>query len=700
MTEPDVPRPDNVVALDPAAASLAGCHRRLKELADTQRAAKRFDTPWDETYWAVAATGRASVAGDGGLWFSIDRATRSGAKHPFPEPFMTFAKTMVSRYQGSKDGGHSAGGLQAMIAACRALWLRVAKRKADSAVLTNADFAATMKQVEKDINDGARNVGSRLAFIAAQIDDKGLALTRIAWKNRIKGNKKHDRIGTDADVRRKAKLPSVEVLLALSEISANATTPGHAFELRDADLVAMRAVDLLVCGGFRINELLTIPRNCLREADLLDDLGNVALDRDGKPMKTVGIRYDPEKDGEMLIKDVATPTNELARRAIGDIDRVTAPFAAVARFQRLNPGRTLLGQPWDSMPRGALLTTLELARAVGVGAKNADKRKLLVAGNMFARLTANLLIAGNAPGRGGMSLYRKSDLEAHLAGRSYIGDVHRRKEPKLLVEDCLFTVPLRFFHTLLAPSTNGTVTMLTDAQIYIWLAGQKNQPSIFERLGIKGNDGRFLSATSHQFRHWLNTLAFEGKMNDAEVARWMGRRQVGQNASYDHVTATEMARRVRERITGGGATGPLVDAASRIVDAEQRRKFVETHARNVVVTPIGLCVHDWDALPCQKHGACGDCDEHWVVKGVNVEEARRQVADEERALARSRSADDDGHYGADRWITFHKRNLARLKTIRTIHEDDRIPDGTLVQLKSDGTYAVPPTPGEGDARAA
>lgn len=41
----------------------------------------------------------------------------------------------------------------------------------------------------------------------------------------------------------------------------------------------------------------------------------------------------------------------------------------------------------------------------------------------------------------------------------------------------------------------------------------------------------------------------------------------------------------------------------------------------------------------------------------------------------------DGHYGADRWYEHHKLSAARLRELITIHEDESVPDGSLIRLR-------------------
>ena len=137
-------------------------------------------------------------------------------------------------------------------------------------------------------------------------------------------------------------------------------------DLSDRDLLRQRAVELLVCGGFRINELMTLPRQIWVEEVVRDENGEPALNPNGQPATRCGLRYWPEKGGsaETQVKWLPSAMVDVARRAVQDILRLTSPAFEVARYQHENPGRTMLGSPWDEMPADHILSAREVGLAL------------------------------------------------------------------------------------------------------------------------------------------------------------------------------------------------------------------------------------------------------------------------------------------------------------------------------------------------
>jgi hypothetical protein len=56
---------------------------------------------------------------------------------------------------------------------------------------------------------------------------------------------------------------------------------------------------------------------------------------------------------------------------------------------------------------------------------------------------------------------------------------------------------------------------------------------------------------------WLNTLADRGGLSDMELARWMGRRDLRQNAAYKHGTVSDRVKKAREMIVDGSLKGRI-----------------------------------------------------------------------------------------------------------------------------------------------
>lgn len=347
----------------------------LGRFVEEARRANPIDViDWDAPRWDFPKTSRASSAGEGGLVFSL-RSANTRDPGVMPEPFMSFVKAVICAYNRRAARPYAVGQSQILVAAARLLFDELRHRGGDPTDLRHGDFDAAANRARAIMGEGAANVGSKLVVISEEMDRRRLTATPIGWRNRIRRDHKHDRVGPAATARRHEKLPPPEALDAIADISARD-------DLDDRDLVLQRAIDLLMCGGFRINEALTLPRDTLVEEPVLDDDGRTMLDLHGRPAVRVGLRYWPEKGGHAVtqIKWLPTVLVDVAKRAVADVLRITEPYAAIARHQRDEPGSTLLGEPWDAMAEYETLTTTQVAQALGLTGRNPSS-----AGGQFVR---------------------------------------------------------------------------------------------------------------------------------------------------------------------------------------------------------------------------------------------------------------------------------------------------------------------------
>jgi hypothetical protein len=663
--------------------SLLECRQRLNDLIFTYCNSNHLGVSFSDDYWDIAKRTRSSSAGEGGVWFSLEKVTRSGEYQPFPHPFSSFMKLMVCLYDMRSDRGFAIGQMQTLVAAGRYLH-SVMVSLPDPAMITGEALTAAALLAAERQGSGAKNVGSMLAFIGREVSARGLCTIPFTWTNPNKSLGKLSRTDKAADDRRRKLLPSPEVLDALADISATASETLH-----PRDLLLQRAIDLLVCTGFRVNELLSLPRDPLVLEPVIDENGIPLLDRRGQAVVGMGIRYWPEKGGSTVtrIKLVPTIMQDVVRRAVDDILAITETSADVARFQAANPGRTLLQHEFRG--RADPLTTRELAIAVGLRPSSTmPQGGMANRGQQFAKI--NGIPMTPVPQRVSVR-----DVEEALYRRSYQGDVLRDVAGRQNITESLFVVPSFFVSPRMDAGVVGTVEMLTDAQLNVYMVGLKNgtQSSIFERLEMRAPDGANLKVTYHQFRHWLSTIAAEGGLVGVEQARWMARKNPAQNAAYDHVTPVERARAVREAIGNGHATGPVAEVAGRIREPVRREEFVAAAAPTAHMTELGICVHDWDAAPCPKHGACATCDKTMIVKGDSktAEAARREYIATSAMLDAAKAEDADGTYGASRWVEAQQHRLRQLDRILVTHADPAIIDGTMVQLSRDGSGGLEST---------
>jgi hypothetical protein len=272
---------------------------------------------WDSTLWLFPKGSRASASSDGGLQFTV-RSANTKEPGVIPEPFMSFLKAIVCKYNQRSGKLYSVGNSQCLIAAGRFLYDVIKDKSSDSAepyrgndspnldrvkehttehnlcgnpiTLTHGDFEEAAARIRAHYSTGAAPCNSKLKFISDEMDRHGLTPLPIGYKTSIKVPDKHDRVGPEATKRRHEKLPGTDALSALAEISASN-------DLDDRDLIVQRSIDFLACGGFRLNEVLTLPRNALKEEPILDDNGIPMLDAFGRPAVRVGLRYWPEKGG-------------------------------------------------------------------------------------------------------------------------------------------------------------------------------------------------------------------------------------------------------------------------------------------------------------------------------------------------------------------------------------------------------------------
>ncbi|MPR11368.1 hypothetical protein [Microvirga tunisiensis] len=641
-------------------ARLQGAHANLQAFISKARDIAAFgEIDFDEPIWPVKLIKRLRVSsaniGAQNLYFTESKPGSrgpEGRKH-LQQPFANFLKALV-RLQEDAGGKHHPNH-SALIRAGRYLHAEMEGIAYDPCLLLPDHFskaAAASRKVDSPAT--AYSVGKDLVVIVGWINRHNLSRIRIDFKNpNPRPIDSERRIGAEADARRKKKLPSDEALNALARLSNLVTD--------DADVLQMRVIELLVCGGWRINELLTIPENCEVE-EVATVNGEPLLGGDGMPVVRYGIRYYGEKGAPPLPKWIPSPLIDLAKRAIADIRRITQPSRNAILFMLNNPGMVPI-PGLDGYAPDEMVSASRLEKALGL-------RKGSGGG-------AQWCIDWGAP------VYRNRVLEVRIGD---IATAFASKWPvvpddsPLALHEHMLLIPANMTHAARS-SIPGSVRFLTDGMIVRFLGGHKTK-SVFERFGMLDSQGNPIKMNSHQFRDWLNTLALEGGMSDLELARWAGRKDVAQNAYYDHVSGKALAKRIRTLIESGNIRGPLARVHDRL-PPQDRQRFREAQIATGHATDIGLCAHDWSLVPCMHHEACADglCGEHIIVKGdaKHRDEAERLLDDTEFLLSKAQVESADGTYGAGRWVESHQRMARGLKTILAIHNDPEIPDGTLVQ---------------------
>jgi hypothetical protein len=86
-------------------------------------------------------------------------------------------------------------------------------------------------------------------------------------------------------------------------------------------------------------------------------------------------------------------------------------------------------------------------------------------------------------------------------------------------------------------------------------------------------------------RHFLNTLAQEGMLSQLDIARWRGRKDVRENAAYDHTGGRHQALKLREMAETDEMAGPVMETA-RTLPPVDRADFLKARFSTAHTTEL------------------------------------------------------------------------------------------------------------------
>lgn len=608
-----------------------------------------FDAPvWDLT---EAKRSKPSGAATTQLFFtrSTERETRTmEGRVPFEPAFANLVKSAIALREHA--GGASASSYRKLLQAARHLYETLENRDFDPARLTSEDFQAAAQSVAGSPSN--RNaIGQKLEQLAGFVTTHKLTKATIIFVNPHRLDRHDSRPDEFSRKKRADKMPSEELIDAVIAMSGIVRERGD-----DRDLLRASIVEILMSAPWRINEFLMLLAGCIRRKNAFDR-------RTGDQAEVVGFAYGGSKGADDSVKWIPTAMTEVAERAMADILRITQPARDVARWMELHPGRAYVSERFRLADPDLRLTMTDAAEAIGLASKEA---------------VTYWLRSNGVPTEAKDRRYwcRLRDLEAAVL----------RLQPQLpsgmpqRLSDYLLLVPAHYFRDDMA-NLPCIVTFVTDAQVGGFLHTRGKHRSVFERLQILDAAGEPYVINSHNFRHYLNTIAKDGELSDLDTARWSGRKNVEQTAWYDHTNGRQLAKRARDMANSDAIRGPLRGLIKSLPPTE-REEFVKARINSAHMTDIGACFQDWSLAPCHKHGSCAGCGDHLVIKGNSAHKARaeRLLADHKAMLEQAKAEMDEGTYGASNWVTQNKRMIEGLKKTIAVHEDAHIADGTPVQI--------------------
>lgn len=644
--------PDSLVVFIPRAERDAA--ENLREFIAMSRshltifgAGLRFDDmAWDVTDTTqLKAHGKNRVR----ICFSTQETVNDVLPTQMSEPFVSFAKAYVRYMQGmrpTKNPAFRVTALRALDAAFRMSGHLIP-------VMMDGDTFNRAARIiaERLSGSTAYRVGAQLELIAKFMSEHRLTAIPLSWRSPINRPIDTVRVGQEFDKRRNAKMPSQAALEALPKTFYLATQPN--------DVLFSSIAAILCSAPDRINEVLLLTENC------------EVYDKTSGGKDAYGLRWQPAKRADPMVKWIIPSMAPVVAEAIAKIRHLTQAARRIAQWYELNSEKLYLPQHLEYLRSQEFLTLDEVQQVI-----------LLDEGApSFARLwcTANHVLLEK---KGRKVCVRFADVERAAIALLPAGFPLLNAEMGLKFSEALIVVRRNELHS--AKGTfGGVIEPVTTNQVNTALGTRSEHgfESMFGRLGFKEPDGSHIRVSTHQFRHYLNTLAQAGGMSQLDIAKWSGRVDVRQNEVYDHVSADQMVAKIRESIGDESHMfGPLAKLPKNIPIS--RDEFARLKIPTAHTTDFGFCVHDYSMMPCDRHADCVNCYEHVCVKGDEGKTlmVKRRLQEAQELLAHAEAATLKGYYGADRWMEHHKKTVLRLTQLIEILDNPAVPVGSVIQL--------------------
>lgn len=643
---------------------------------------------WDDVYWEVkdiCKTQSRKAGYELFLYFNRDNQKGPNVKtsrtemQPFHHAELSdVVKCHVTALQieSKKD----LGTLQIWINAYRYLDNVLSKSGKHLADISAHDFRLAELEAQNRLATSTfYRMGNKLEGICKFINQKRLARHKITFRKVAKRGETHtnsdSRIDQSSIDERAEKLPSKQSLIAVATLS-NA-------DLKGDDALFQSIVEIMFATGLRFDEVVSLDKDCLYEKEIEER--NV-LTGTQDIFTVYEIRYRAKKGAGFRTKTVAESLVPIVKKGIETAVKLLAPVREVI---------AALGQgDYDFFPQLDTedeIAVVEACRVLEWSSGSNFRAYLQLRDITINNRSQNIKGKTNT-----IAKFLPSELKDKIA------DLARESAASLWktikgttaadkLENMLFVTQHQRHHSQ-KPTEPWTFTLISHTQITDYIAGRPELgvKSVFERYNLILED-QPIRLTSHQFRHFLSTmLELCDTVSDIEVARYFGRKYIGDNAAYDH---TNKVKKVMDHsddiIASTGISKEQAKEAAILFTLVDRDEALDTigDLTTTLITSIGLCKHDYNDSPCGKHYAClRGCSEYYRIKGnqSEVDEVHRILHQQMLHVAAAKEAVEEEYHNANNWLLSHQELLNGCKMALDIENDDSITIGERVQIFANG----------------
>lgn len=527
-------------------------------------------------------------------------------------------------------------------------------------------------------------VGQALQHLADFLVEMKLVVRPLIWVNPIKRHKDLDKGHRERAEDAKKKLPSQAALDALAEIYVSRPTA-----LRD--IMTSTSAVIMMCAPSRIGELVEAAVDPFVEKTT----------KSGK--QELFVEWFGAKGAGRHDKPIPETMAPLYKEAVRRIKSVTEEPRALARWLEEHPDEfpphpecPKVDQDIELTPKQVLsalnqgdgrggITNIKLYISNKIKQLDSDQKRYPKTWQIMNEALDSIERWSNKS-TCSLTLRKLNVVLREYMLPSSFPYVSPNKITKY--SDALFC----FFENGLAASKNRptrkfNLMQITSSTVNNDLtsvpATRPNGTNIFLRWGFVGDE---YAMTTHQFRHWLNTIAQKGHVGQIDIARWSGRADLSQNAVYNHRTPEDEVADMRKVGLGTQQTSLAERSKNKQPILVSELGGDPSIDRIAHITIYGVCEHDFAMEPCTKWRSCITCKKHKCIKGDDVKLERLKFErDKMKAqLDKAASATREGFYGADRWLDDYMKKFEASNQLIALLEDPSIEDGAVIQAIDDG----------------
>ncbi|MGO0308418.1 hypothetical protein ACTL6P_17790 [Endozoicomonas acroporae] len=650
-----------------------------------------FDVEWSDFIWDVtdscpSHSNKAHTKSF--LYFSRDNGKRAKAKSavadmkPFHnESLAEIAKCHICDLQIQKV--KTVGYLQSIINAYRFVDLALLGNQLGVDGLTNNVFVKAEKlSIDKLENSTAYWGGSRLSGISQFIDKYRLTPVKTKFNSTLKRQDTQVPSDTKIDLENSTishkKMPDTEVLKAIGLLSSEG--------LDGDDGLFLAITEIIFATGLRFDEVITLSTDFLYEVEE-EEYNEITGDYD--TISYWEIKYYGKKKGHWRTKVIPDVLVPILKKGFDFILEYLAPVRTVLEEIEESGGYNF----FPSISGVCFIGDENIYKLLGSSNSNATSRlkKLNVT---IEERKREVPVEGKANVANSFIASELKDITSDKAAKS-AKDLWTKLKSKTTATSLsrMLLITQHQRHHDKKKTNYWSFCTITDTQYRDFITGRDTMDdvnSIFQRRNIIV-DGINFRITSHQFRHYLNTICrLGGNISELEIARYFGRAYMGDNQAYDHSNKAKMVMDKADDILAANniTKEQAVDAMTifNLVDSEEALDAMQNMATSQV-SSIGLCQHDFNDSPCGKHYAClRFCANYKRIKGEQseIDELIRIKEQQEQHIEEAKEAVAEEYWGANNWLHSHQELLDGCIAALAIEDDDSIPEGSVIQVFPEG----------------